>query len=103
MFAGIVAMTVLFATLPESEANLSTGLTVAGGGGLIVFAALLIGLFVLRDRLTRDGTLLNKGVSRLESAFGGRLAGLGDGLAAGIVWPRSRGGGAPGWWRPASP
>jgi hypothetical protein len=90
VFAVGVGVLVVFAALPDAEGNLRLALVAAGLGGLVLFAGLLAGLFVVKGLVVRPGTVLGGGIARLERAFGGRLAGLGEGIAAGIVWPAAR-------------
>jgi hypothetical protein len=90
IFALIVGVLIFFAVLPSSEDNLRLGLMVAGAGSLVLFSGLLVVLFHFKKRLNRPDTLVGRFVGWLEQAFGGRLDGLGQGLAAGIIWPQSR-------------
>ena len=90
VFAVLVGALALFAALPDVEGNLRLALAAASLGGLVLFAALLAGLFGLKDRVARTEGVVGREIARLERVFGGRLAGLGEGIAAGIVWPASR-------------
>ena len=90
VFAVLVGALVLFATLPDTNGDLRLGLVTAGLGSFLLFSGLLVGLFLIKGRLLRSSSLLGGGIARLERAFGGRLSGLGEGIAAGIVWPVSR-------------
>ena len=90
VFAVLVGILVIFATLPESEGNLRLGLMVAGSGSLVLFASLMGGLFLIKSHLIESNSRIGRFVAWLESAFGGRLAGIGLGMAEGITWPKSR-------------
>ncbi len=90
VFAVLVGALALLAALPEAEGNLRLALVAASAGGLVLFAGLLAGLFGLKDRVARAQGVVGREIARLERMFGGRLAGLGAGIAAGIVWPASR-------------
>lgn len=89
VFAILVGVLVIFATIPESDSNLRLGLVVAGGGSLLLFTGLLAGLFLLRHHLTEQKSIIGRLVNRLETTFNGRLAGIGLNLASGIIWPKS--------------
>ena len=90
VFAVLVGILVIFATLPESEGNLRLGLMVAGSGSLVLFTGLIAGLFLVKNHLIEPNSMLGRFVAWLETAFGGRLAGIGLGMAEGITWPKSR-------------
>ena len=90
VFAVLVGILVIFATLPESEENLRLGLMVAGSGSLVLFASLIGGLFLVKNHLIESNSMIGRLVAWLESAFGGRLAGIGLGMVEGITWPKSR-------------
>lgn len=90
VFAIMVVILVFFATLPEAEGNLRLGMTAAGSASLVLFTGLFGGLFLIKRRLTVDDSLMAHLVARLERVFGARFSGLGQGLADGIIWPKSR-------------
>ena len=90
VFAVLVGILVIFATLPESEGNLRLGLMVAGSGSLVLFASLMGGLFLIKSHLIDSNSVVGRFVAWLETLFGGRLAGIGLGMAEGIIWPKSR-------------
>ena len=90
VFSCIVAALIIFASLPGVRSEIWQGLIVAGLGGFLLFSGLMVGVFKARDRLARRETLIGRAVARLESAFGGRLSGIGNAIAEGILWPRSR-------------
>lgn len=112
IFALIVGGLLVFATLPDVEGNLRLGLMVSGGISLVLFLGLFGILFRLKDHFaapsassapgvpgapiaqgsapTAATSIITRSVARLEKAFGGKFAGLGSGMAAGIIWPRSR-------------
>ena len=90
VFAVLVGILVTFATLPVSEGNLRLGLMVAGSGSLVLFTGLIAGLFLVKNHLIVPNSMLGRFVAWLESAFGGRLAGIGLGMVEGITWPKSR-------------
>ncbi len=89
VFSLIVGLMIVFATLPMVDGDLRLGLMVAGGGSLVLFAGLFGILFVLKPRLGMAESFFGRNLGRLEGAFGGRLAGLGEGMAEGIIWPES--------------
>ncbi len=90
VFAIIVGILVIFATLPSTEGDLRLGMMVAGGGSLLLFAGLFAGLFLIRRHLVAPESMVGRSVAWLEQSFGGRLAGIGHGIAEGITWPNSR-------------
>ena len=87
LFAGFVA---LAAPIPVTEGDVRTGLAVAGGLNLILFAGLLWLLFIGRSPLARDEARLSRWVDWLAAKGGSRLDGLRSALREGIVWPRQR-------------
>jgi glycosyltransferase 2 family protein len=89
VFAVLTGSLVLFAIPPETEGDLRFALIVAGIGSFALFAALLFGLFIARNRLGNPASLVGRAIAVIERAFRGRLADLGQGIAAGIVWPES--------------
>lgn len=90
VFALLVAILVGFATLPEAEGNLGLALMAGGGGSLLLFSGLLVGLFMARRHLVEQDSTINKLMARLEGILGRRFAGIGRGLAEGVIWPQSR-------------
>ena len=90
VFAVLVGILVSFATLPVTEGNLRLGLMVAGSGSLVLFTGLFAGLFLVKNHLIETNSRIGRFVAWLESAFGGRLAGIGLGMVEGITWPKSR-------------
>jgi len=92
VFAILVGVLIIFATLPAAEGNLRLGLIAAGGGSLVLFSGLMAALFVFKKRLGLGAStsMAGRALARLERAFKGRFVGLGQGLADGIIWPRSR-------------
>ncbi len=90
VFAIIVGILVIFAALPETDGNLRLGMMIAGVGSLVLFMCLFAGLFLIKHHLIAPESMVGRLVSRLEKAFGGRLAGIGLGMAEGIIWPKSR-------------
>ena len=90
VFAVLVGILVIFATLPVTEGNLRLGLMVAGSGSLVLFTGLIAGLFLLKNHLIDSNSVVGRFVAWLETLFGGRLAGIGLGMAEGIIWPKSR-------------
>lgn len=90
VFATLIGILLVFAALPGGEDRLRMALIAAGMGSLALFATLLWGLFFAKGRLGKPDSRLKRWIARLETAFGGRFSGLGDGIAAGIVWPASR-------------
>jgi len=89
VFAVLVGILVFFATLPVAEGNLRLGLMVAGTGSLVLFTGLIGGLFLIKNHLTGQNSMVGRFVAWLETVFGGRLAGIGLGMAEGITWPKS--------------
>ena len=89
-FAVLVGILVLFASLPMAEGNLRLGLMVAGSGSLVLFTGLIGGLFLIKNHLAGQNSVVGRFVAWLETVFGGRLAGIGLGMAEGITWPKSR-------------
>jgi uncharacterized membrane protein YbhN (UPF0104 family) len=90
VFAILVGILVSFAALPETEGNLRLGMMTAGAGSLVLFTGLFAGLFMIKHHIIASESMLGRFVSRLETTFGGRLAGIGLGIAEGIIWPNSR-------------
>jgi hypothetical protein len=90
VFAVLVGILVSFATLPVTEGNLRLGLMVAGSGSLVLFIGLIGGLFLVKNHLIDSNSVVGRFVAWLETLFGGRLAGIGLGMAEGIIWPKSR-------------
>ncbi len=90
VFAVLVGILVSFATLPVTEGNLRLGLMVAGSGSLVLFIGLIGGLFLGKNHLIDSNSVVGRFVAWLETLFGGRLAGIGLGMAEGIIWPKSR-------------
>ncbi len=90
VFAIIVGILVVFAALPATEGDLRLGMMVAGGGSLLLFVGLFAGLFLIRRHLVAPESIVGRSVAWVERAFGGRLAGIGQGMAEGITWPKSR-------------
>ena len=90
VFSVLVGILVVFAALPTTEGNLRLGMVAAGGGSLVLFTVLFGGLFLIRRHLIAPDSVVGRFVAWLERAFGGRLAGIGQGMAAGIIWPKSR-------------
>ena len=90
VFAVLVGILVIFAVLPETEGNLRLALMVAGSGSLVLFTGLIGGLFLIRNHLTGQNSMVGRFVAWLETKFGGKLAGIGLGMAEGITWPKSR-------------
>jgi hypothetical protein len=90
VFSVLVGILVIFATLPVTEGNLRLGLMVTGSGSLVLFTGLIGGLFLIRNHLTGQSSMVGRFVAWLETKFGGRLAGIGLGMAEGITWPISR-------------
>jgi len=89
VFSVIVGILVIFAALPTTEGNLRLGMVAAGGGSLVLFTFLFGGLFLVKRHLIAPDSIVGRFVTRLERAFGGRLAGIGDGMVEGITWPKS--------------
>lgn len=90
VFALLVIAVFLFAALPETGGGLRLALAVAGGGSLLLFGGLFVLLFGAKSRLADPESLIRRAVGWVEGRFAGRLAGLGDGISGGIVWPRGR-------------
>jgi uncharacterized membrane protein YbhN (UPF0104 family) len=90
VFAVLVGILVSFATLPVTEGNLRLGLMVAGISSLVLFIGLIGGLFLVKNHLIDSNSVVGRFVAWLETLFGGRLAGIGLGMAEGIIWPKSR-------------
>ncbi len=90
VFAIIVGILVIFAVLPATEGDIRLGMMVAGGGSLVLFVGLFAGLFLIKRHLVAPESVVGRCVAWLEKAFGGRLAGIGHGMAEGIIWPVSR-------------
>jgi len=90
VFSVIVGILVIFAALPTTEGNLRLGMLAAGSGSLVLFIVLFGGLFLIKHHLIAPDSIVGRFVAWLERAFGGRLAGIGDGMAEGIIWPKSR-------------
>ncbi len=89
VFAIIVGILVIFATLPLTEGNLRLGMMAAGGGSLVLFAGLFGGLFLVKRYLIIPESIVGRFVAWLEQGFGSRLVGIGYGMAEGITWPKS--------------
>ena len=89
VFAILVGLLITVATLPSVDGNLWLGLIAAGGGSLVLFTGLFGVMFLYKDRLTQPSTFIGSCVTSMEQTFGGRLAGLGDAMSEGIIWPES--------------
>ncbi len=91
VFAIIVGIIILFAALPSAEENLRLGLMASGGASLVLFSGLFVALFLVKKHLAApvSASIIGQCVAWLERAFGGKLAGLGSGMAEGIIWPKS--------------
>jgi glycosyltransferase 2 family protein len=94
VFAILVGILIAFATLPASEGNLRLGMITAGGGSFLLFSGLFVVLFAFKKHLFDTTSMVGRSFARLEQAFGGKLSGLGNGMAQGITWPKSHGRGA---------
>ena len=90
VFAFIVGLLITFAALPMVDGDIRLGLMAAGGGSLVLFAGLMGVLFRYKNHLNVPESFVGRNIAWLERAFGGRLVGLGNGLAEGIIWPKSR-------------
>jgi hypothetical protein len=90
VFAIIVGILVIFATLPAADGDLRLGMMVAGGGSLVLFGGLFGGLFLIKRHLVAAESIVGRIIAWFERAFNGRFAGIGHGLSAGITWPKSR-------------
>jgi len=90
VFSVLVGILVIFATLPVTDGNLQLGLMVAGSGSLVLFTGLIAGLFLIKNHLIGQNSMLGRFVAWLETKFGGKLVGIGLGMAEGIIWPNSR-------------
>jgi len=94
VFSVIVGVLIIFAVLPALDGDLQVGLMVAGAGTLVVFASLFGFLFRYKHHLTTPHSFIGRNIAGLEKSFGGKLAGLGDGLSRGVNWPKSHARGA---------
>jgi len=90
VFAVLIGVLLWIDDFPDAPQALRPIFAAAGLGGLLLFAGLLLGVFVTRHRLLDPTSIPGRGMARLERAFNGRFRGLGNGIASGIVWPRSR-------------
>ena len=90
VFAILVGILVIFASLPEADGNLRLGMITAGGASMVLFTGLLVGLFLIKHHLIAPQSMVGRLVARLEGAFSGRLAGIGSGIAEGIIWPKTQ-------------
>jgi len=90
VFAVLVGLLLMFAALPAVDGDLRLGLMVGGSGTLVLFVGLFGALFLSKNSLTTPGSIVGRNIARLERVFDGRLAGLGSGMADGIIWPKSR-------------
>jgi len=87
LFATLVA---IIGQIPEVEGDVRTGLAVAGGLNLLLFAALLYLLFAGRSPLNRQDARLSRCIDWLAAKGGARLEGLRAAIQEGIIWPRDR-------------
>ncbi|MBC8239470.1 MAG: flippase-like domain-containing protein, partial [Alphaproteobacteria bacterium] len=90
VFALIAALVALVGEIPDVEGDLRTGLAVAGGLNLLLFAVLLYMLFVGHSPLDRDNARISRWIDWLAARGGSRLEGLRTAIREGIVWPRER-------------
>ena len=88
VFAVIVGFVAAFGQIPQIEGDLRVGLAAAGTLNLLLFSAILWVLFKSRDQLQSQHSLTGRLMGALIARSRGRLDGLSDGLAAGIIWPR---------------
>ncbi|MDH3666608.1 MAG: flippase-like domain-containing protein [Paracoccaceae bacterium] len=90
VFAFFATAVAFSGRLPKVEGDLEIGLMVAGGLNLLLFATVLWGLYASRDRLSQEGPLISRALDWLARRGGGRLSGLRQAIAEGVVWPRAR-------------
>ena len=90
VFALIAAFVAAAGQIPEVEGDVRTGLAVAGALNLLLFAGLLLALFVGRSPLGRSDVWLSRCIDWLAERGGARLEGLRSAIRDGIVWPRQR-------------
>ena len=90
VFTGFVVVALAFTAFPDPTGGIRLGLMVAGGGSLVLFAALLFGLARYKRHAGRSGNWVERLSRRLPSRFAGPTRTFMLSFAEGIVWPRSR-------------
>ena len=90
VFALFATLVAIIGQIPEVEGDVRTGLAVAGGLNLLLFAALLYLLFAGRSPLNRQDARLSRCIDWLAAKGGARLEGLRAAIQEGIIWPRDR-------------
>ena len=90
VFALFATLVAIVGQIPEVEGDVRTGLAVAGGLNLLLFAALLYLLFAGRSPLNRQDARLSRCIDWLATKGGARLEGLRAAIQEGIIWPRDR-------------
>ncbi len=90
VFAGVVMIVAIGASLPDTEVDLESGLILASFAGFLVFLGSLGILFSGKRFLSKPNSWIRAGANGIERRFPQHLAGLGDALAEGVIWPKSR-------------
>lgn len=89
IFCGFVAAALVFAAAPDPEGTIRLGLTVAGGGSLVLFAALLALLARFKTGVVREGNWVMALAGRLPERMAEPTRRFLRAFATGILWPRS--------------
>jgi len=90
VFALFATLVAIVGQIPEVEGDVRTGLAVAGGLNLLLFAVLLYLMFVGRSPLSREDARISRCIDWLATKGGARLEGLRAAIQEGIIWPRDR-------------
>lgn len=92
VFAGLVALVVVFAVFPDPDGNLRLGLALGGIGSVLLLPLLLLALIRYRHQIKkgtdRQNGLLQKLLGRLPVRTRERTKAVFRAFAEGIVWPQ---------------
>ena len=87
IFSGFVAVALVFAAAPDG--NIRLGLTVAGGGSLVLFALVLALLARFKTGVVGEGNPVMSLIGRLPARMADPVKRFLRAFATGILWPRS--------------
>lgn len=88
IFAGFVAVALVFAVFPDPAGNIRYGLIIGGAGNLTLFGLLLYALGRYKRQIGRSDNWVMCLADRLPARLTERAKQLARGFAEGIVWPR---------------
>ena len=89
VFAGFVAIVLIFTVFPDPTGEIRFGLGVGGAGSLALFALLLFLLTRYKRQSVRVDSWIMRLVGRLPARFAGSVGAILKYFADGIVWPRA--------------